>query len=115
MRFSENQFGRPEIPSAELSLDVIPRMSDGYTIAIVDFALTFDGYARHPETAVTIGQQAEVRFTKDGTLPRTLDRLRTCLFAQQRIWRDTGGPDDASLRFIEALVERIRYLVGRRT
>jgi hypothetical protein len=85
------------------------------SLAIVEFALSFDGYEHYDPASVSkINELAYDAFLNDGSLPRTLNRLRACLFAQQRSWRDSEGPDASSLRFIRALVQRIRRIVERR-
>ena len=114
MQFEENQFGRPEIPCSQLRVAHLPRLNGLYSDDIIEFALTFDGYEHHPTTAFKINERAQTRYAANGALPRTLDQLRTCLFAQQRMWRDNEGPDEKSLEFITAIVGRIWRLVERR-
>ena len=110
-----NQFGRPEIPSKELISSDIPPICRDYSNEIVEFALTFDGYLRYDfDKLFRLKDRTQSTFSRDRSLPRTLDRMRACLFAQQRMWRDSGSPDEQSLEFIQALVERIRQIVEGR-
>ena len=115
MPFEDNQFGRPEIPSSQLTADKVPAANSPYHPEIVEFALSFDGYAKFSDNADTIARQAQEEFSASGKLPRTVDRLRTCLFMQQRSWRNEDNePDKESMRFIEALLAAIRAKVKRR-
>ena len=112
----ENQFGRPEIPSEQLRSSDMPAYSREYSLAIVEFALTFDAYERYGiDKPFKVKEHAQEAFLNNRSLPRTLNGLRTCLFAHQRMWRDSEGPDPASLEFIIALVERIRRVVAARS
>lgn len=115
MLFKENQFGRPEIPSSQLTADKVPAANAPYHTEIIDFALGFDGYARFSDRVSTIASQAQQEFNRSGKLPRTVDRLRGCLFFQQRFWRNDGGdPDAESMLFIGAVLDAIRTKVKRR-
>lgn len=115
MPFKENQFGRLEIPSAQLTTDIVPAANAPYHAEIVEFALSFDGYAHYSDRVSTIASQAQQKFCASGKLPRTIDRLRTCLFFQQRFWRNDGGdPDEESMLFIRALLTAIRTMVEKR-
>lgn len=71
---------------------------------IQDFALTYDGYAAHGSLE---GVEAVVRRGD----PTTIPELRTCLFYQQRSWRNQGfDPDAESMEHIRGLVRRLREL-----
>lgn len=114
-RFRENEFGLPEIPSAELTIEMVPAVDAPYPREIVGFALTFDGYAYYSNRVSSIANHAQDKFEASGKLPRTLDRLRACLFWQQRFWHSDGGmPDEDAMRFIKALLGAIRGIVERR-
>jgi hypothetical protein len=63
VQFEENQFGRLEIPSVRLTLAHVPCANGVYSSEIVEFALTFDGYARHPNTVFKISYQSLPSFT----------------------------------------------------
>lgn len=114
--FPVNEFGQPEIPSAELTVDMVPGPNAPYPSEVVDFALTFDGYRHFTKRVTAISDEAQQEFNSSGKLPRTLDRLRACLFWQQRYWRNDGGlPDDESMRFIRALLGAIRSKAAKRS
>jgi hypothetical protein len=109
MRFDENEFGRPEIPSDALTLEMVPAPGAEYYPEVIEFALTFNGYSYYPKNLAEIAIQSEQVFRNSGKLPRTLNRLRACLFFQQRFWRNDGGdPDEQSIAFINAILACIR-------
>ena len=115
MSFSYNEYGRPEIPSAELTYEMVPAAGAVYHTEVIEFALSFDGYSYYPKNLAQITQNAARDYQEKGTLPRTLNRLRACLFFQQRFWRNDGGdPDEASMAFIYAILEAIRLKIRRK-
>lgn len=115
MPFEENQFGRPEIPSSQLTVDKVPEKNSPYYPEITEFALSFDGYVHYSYRVSTIAIQAQQDFHASGKLPRTVDRLRACLFFQQRLWRNDGrDPDAESMMFIDALLQAIRSKISKR-
>ena len=115
MLFEQNEFGRPEILSSKLTADQVPAANAPYNPEIVEFALSFDGYAHYSGRVSTIARQAQQEFNRSGKLPRTVDRLRACLFFQQRFWRNNGDePDAESMLLIGVLLEAIRTKVKRR-
>ena len=112
MSLSHNEFGRPEIPSAELTYAMVPVAGAVYHTEVIEFALTFSGYSYYPKNLAKIAQHAARNYQEKGKLPRTLNRLRGCLFFQQRFWRNDGGdPDEASMAFISAILEAIRVKI----
>lgn len=114
MSFEANEFGQPEIPSSQLTAAHVPGENAPYYPDIMNFALTFDGYARFRNQVATIASRALVAYNDGGKLPATLDRLRACLFFQQRLWRNEGtDPDAESMRFIRAVLSAIRSRVAR--
>lgn len=115
MQFELNAYGRPEIPTGALDVAMVPRAGATYLPDIVDFALTFDGYARHPERLADLACSAYQDFLANGKLPRNTDQLRAYLFFQQRFWRaQETDPDADSMRFIEAMLALIRKRVAAR-
>ncbi|MGH8545173.1 MAG: hypothetical protein ACREX3_16430 [Gammaproteobacteria bacterium] len=78
------------------------------------FALSFDGYKRHGSFArcASIANRCEATYKKNRAVPNTLDDPRTCLFFEQWRWRHVGQfPDTAAMRYIGALLTKIRRLV----
>jgi hypothetical protein len=80
-----------------------PATADWY--AIGRFALTFDGYERWG----SLERCQEVALARR---QGTLTELRTCLFFEQRSWRNQGEhPDEEGMRYIRSLLEQIRVRV----
>jgi hypothetical protein len=108
-----NQFGIRDIPNIDLTVNDIPSPWNDYWSDINQFALTFDGYAYHPEDCGEIANQSIEQYSKSGRLPTSLTELRTCLFFEQRRWRHfEDSPDPDSLSYIYALVDAIRAKVA---
>ena len=102
-----------EIPNADLKEEDIP-VADAEYHEITSFALTFDGY----EAWGSFRGCAEVAnswadaYARGQELPDSLTELRTCLFFEQRRFRDSRyGPSDQAMAYIRALVETIRHKV----
>ena len=111
----ESEFGHLEIPNRELRPDHVPSPDTGWG-AIARFALSFDGYRRWGsfERCAEIGNRWANAYMTGGELPHTLDLCRTCLFFEQRRWRDRpSGPDAPTRRYIGALLDRIGELARR--
>jgi hypothetical protein len=112
LSFEHNEFGRPEIPNIELRVEDIPPPGAPLWNGIDEFALTFDGYRRHPDNLFAIVGRAMEKFRESGRLPVSLSKLRACLFCQQRAWKDSAEePDRDSMTFVHAVVEAIRAKV----
>ncbi len=111
----EPEFGHLEIPNRELALAHLPPAGADWR-AIGRFALSFDGYRRWGsfERCAEIGDRWADVYMSGGALPDTLDLCRTCLFFEQRRWRDrAAGPDASTRRYVAALLEKIGDLVQR--
>jgi hypothetical protein len=76
---------------------------------IVEFAYTFDGYARFGlEGCGTLANETLARFLHDRTLPDDLDALRACLFFEARRWIVLERePDTRARLYVDALLERV--------
>src|SRR5438477_12616446 len=78
-----------DLPNYELRPEHIPRADAEWYPTIVDFALTFDGY----EAMGVINRLSEYAkrwyqsWKDDGSLPRDLIHLRSCLFMVYRAVR----------------------------
>ena len=95
-----------EIENSELTPDQIPGPDAGWW-AISDFALTYDGYVKHPneECALIANERRH----------ETLDDLRTCLFYEQRRWHwQDELPSGEYLKYFRFLVRAIREKVENR-
>lgn len=93
----------PRVPNHRLKAELIPS-PDASWDQIGRFALTFNGYDHWG----SYERCAEIAHTRRN---QTLTDLRTCLFYQQRSWRDQGNPDAAGMEYIRSLVEQIRFRV----
>ncbi len=84
---------------------------------IAEFALTYDGY----EAMGGLGRLASYterrfeRWNEDGSLPRDLSHLRSCLFMMQRAvrWAFDETPTADELAFTLALLEAIRIAAAK--
>jgi hypothetical protein len=100
------------IPNEALNEDNIPPADADWGL-IGSFALSFNGYEKAGSFAACgeINNRAEREYQTRGTVPDTLDELRICLFFEQRRWRHYGyAPDEKGMRFIRALLVKIRDL-----
>jgi hypothetical protein len=103
------------IPHFDLTAELLPKPGAGWD-ELTWFAGTWDGYLVLPDVPSAIQQLIESgreQFRADGSLPDGLTMLRTALYAEQRAdyWNEGQGPAAEELRYIHALVERIRELV----
>jgi hypothetical protein len=111
----EPGLGHLEIPTRELAVEHLPATGADWG-AVARFALSFDGYRRWGsfERCAEIGDRWADAYMTGGELPDTLDLCRTCLFFEQRRWRDRpSGPDAPTRRYVGALLDRIGDLVRR--
>jgi hypothetical protein len=107
-----SEWGR-QVTKEELDDALLPPPNAPWS-RITPFALTFDGYARwRTGRCGTIANAAVRAYHATGDLPGSLTVLRTCLFFEQRRYHHFGTPpDDRSMAYIHAVVERIRSLVA---
>lgn len=81
-----------------------------------EFALTYNGYARHREEAKKISQIVNDTFNETGNLPENLNMLRCALFFEQRRirWNEPSNllNDDCYRNYIETLLGQIRKISG---
>jgi hypothetical protein len=105
-----------EIANADLREHDVPGPDAGWH-EIGRFALSFNGYERWGSfgRCAEIGNRGLEGFRETGTLPESLDELRTCLFFEQRRWRHFGlDPDEQAMGYIRTLVQAIRDAVSAR-
>lgn len=94
------------ISTAKLEVKHLPP-DDASVDVLIQFAHTFDGYARWGSSA----KCAEIANAPDHS---TIDALRTCLFFEARRWRHFGEtPDDDALEYWQSLVASIRERILR--
>jgi hypothetical protein len=111
----EPEFGHLEIPNRELALEHVPAAGAEWA-EIARFALSFDGYRRWGsfERCADIGNRWADVYMRGGDPPDTLDLCRTCLFFEQRRWRNrASAPDARTRRYVGALLDKIGDLLRR--
>ncbi|MGC9504630.1 ADP-ribosylglycohydrolase family protein [Baaleninema sp.] len=103
------------VPSDRLSPEAVPSREAPWK-DIADFAAAFDPREDWGslEKARFLGEQLEQVYLNADTLPSTIAEVRTGLWASQLLWRCYDiEPDDASMGYIGALLERLRNLLTR--
>lgn len=95
----------------------IPGDDDPWWGVVDRFAMTFDAYERVGSfnKVSRIANLARTRFDETGTLPNEVDRLRTCLFFEQRRWRhldDDLYTHPSNKAYIQAILSKLRMLTG---
>jgi hypothetical protein len=94
------------IPNEALRPASIPRRGAPWE-AVQEFALSYDGNGYWSGLAVLAGRTVQ-GWTRDRSLPDTLDELRACLFYEQRRWHHFGQePHGRSADYLEALLGAI--------
>lgn len=103
----DGDFAGAAVPNGRLRDDMVP--ASGCTWAAVEeLALSYDGYAYWSDVA-ELGNRSLQRWTRDRTVPATLDELRGCLFYEQRRWHHFGEePHGRGAEYVRALLESIR-------
>jgi hypothetical protein len=90
-----------------LRAGAVPGEADGWD-RLEEFALSYDGYA-YWDGLPELAQKHVSAWTRDGSLPATLDEQRACLFYEQRRWHHFGDvPSGRSLDYLWALATAIR-------
>jgi hypothetical protein len=75
------------------------------------FALTYNGYEEmgSMRRCARIANEAIERWRETGQLPDGIDRLRACLFFEQRRWHHYGdGFDEETMSYVKEIITRIR-------
>ncbi len=95
----------------------VPKADAPWWPDVNEFALTFNAYERVGDfdTVAEMGNAAAKAFAEDGSLPRDVAGLRTCLFFEQRRYRhlDVEPYKNPEFRsYLTALPARIRELTG---
>jgi len=100
-------FAPNALPNGALRPAAVPTRQDGWE-RLNEFALTYDGYA-YWENLPELAQRALASWTRDGSLPATIDECRGCLFYEQRRWHHFGDvPAGRSLDYFWALAGAVR-------
>lgn len=102
------------VPHFGLSMTRLPPR-DAPWRELVSFAGSFDGYSVFPSDGglQRFVEDGRARFGADGSLPEGMTLLRTALHGEQRAnyWSDGDPPTREEMRYIHALVERLRELI----
>ena len=110
----DGDFAASAITNAALARTDVPEPGDTWE-AVSDFALSYDGYA-YWDDLPELANRCVQRWTRDRSLPATIDELRGCLFYEQRRWHHFGGdPAGRSAEYMAALVDALRALTPRVT
>ena len=93
-----------------LTPGIIPQPDAPFWMDIAEFALTFDGYeALAADRLGDLASESQDRWLRTGVLPKSLVELRSCLFFEQRRWRQLDAtPEGHDLAYIRTLIEAIR-------
>jgi len=92
-----------QISNRQLTPEKLPGPDAPWT-ALERFALTFDGYEHWGSDRC-----AEIANSRRHS---TLTELRTCLFFEQRRWRNQGEePNTEAMRYVRDVMEQIRARV----
>jgi hypothetical protein len=98
------------ITNAALTPGAIPQRREMWD-AVSAFSLSYDGYAYWndlPELAA----RSVSGWTRNHTLPSSIDEIRGCLFYEQRRWHHFGeDPHGRSAEYVWALLDALRGLV----
>jgi hypothetical protein len=102
------------VPNAQLRVHSIPGHGDTWD-AISTFSLSYDGYAYWDDVS-ELATRSIRRWTRNRTLPGSIDELRACLFYEQRRWHHFGEePNGRGAQYVTALLDSLRNLVATRT
>src|SRR5262245_19860698 len=110
-----------DLPNEGLRPEDVPGPDAPWHPTIAEFALTFDGYEAMGNRLSGYAWRRFERWRKDGSLPRDLLHLRSCLFMAQRAvrWAENGpypsGPTAEELAYAHSLIAAIRTVVEKTT
>ena len=95
----------------------VPGLEDPWWQGVDLFALTFNPYERVGsfDKVAGIANRAQKRFVENGSVPKTVDQIRTCLFFEQRRWRNFDADpylDPDAKAYLLALLGALRDKTG---
>jgi hypothetical protein len=109
----DGDFSACALANAQLRVHGIPGHGDGWD-AVSSFSLSYDGYAYWDDVS-ELATRSVRRWTRDRTLPLSIDELRACLFYEQRRWHHFGEvPNGRGERYVWALLDALRTVVAAR-
>jgi hypothetical protein len=110
----EGDFTPCAVPNAQLRVHGIPDRGDPWD-AVSSFSLSYDGYAYWDDVSELATRRIRA-WTRDHTLPNSIDEVRACLFYEQRRWHHFGeDPNGRGAQYVWALLDTLRSLVAART
>jgi hypothetical protein len=110
----DGDFSACAMANALLRVHGIPRHGDSWD-AVSSFSLSYDGYAYWDDVS-ELATRSTRHWTRDRTLPSSVDELRACLFYEQRRWHHFGEvPNGRGERYVWALLDALRNVVAART
>jgi hypothetical protein len=109
----DGAFAAIAIPNDALRHRSVPQRGAPWE-TIEEFALSYDGYGYWSGLADLAGRSIRA-WTRDCSLPDSLDELRACLFYEQRRWHHFGQEPygkaaDYLGALLEAITDRVRAL-----
>lgn len=106
-------FAAKAVPNERLRPSMVPGRGTPWE-AVEEFAMSYDGNGYWSDVAALAGRSMQ-DWTRDRSLPGTLDELRGCLFYEQRRWHHFGQePHGRAADYLGALLEAIAALVRDR-
>jgi hypothetical protein len=103
-------FSASAIVNADLASSVVPGRHDTWG-TISAFSLTYDGYA-YWDDLPELAARSIREWTRDRTLPTSIDEVRGCLFSELRRWHHFGEePHGRRADYVWALLDTLRLLV----
>jgi len=110
----EGDFTACAVPNAQLRVHGIPDRGDSWD-AVSSFSLSYDGYAYWDDVS-ELATRCIRAWTRDHTLPGSIDEARACLFYEQRRWHHFGeDPNGRGAQYVWALLDTLRSLVAARS
>jgi hypothetical protein len=104
-------FAAYAVPNGQLRVHGIPDRGDPWD-AVSSFSLSYDGYAYWDDVSELATRWVR-GWTRDRTLPTSIDEVRACLFYEQRRWHHFGEePNGRGAQYVWALLDTVRSLVA---
>jgi hypothetical protein len=107
----DGDFSSCAVPNAQLRVHGIPDRGDTWD-AVSSFSLSYDGYAYWDDVSELATRRIR-SWTRQHTLPTSIDEVRACLFYEQRRWHHFGeDPNGRGEKYVWALLDTLRNLVA---
>ena len=113
-RAPAGDFAPCAVPNGGLALSDVPGRGDPWE-TVSCFSLSYDGYA-YWDDLTEVAARSLRRWTRDRTVPATIDEVRGCLFYEQRRWHHFGEePHGRGAEYVGDLLDALRRLVAARS